>query len=93
MSKSIKDKVTPSLARIEKELKQLSKKATKFFVNKTPIDTGHAKRSTKLSGGKIKAKYKYATYLDVGWSKQAKRGMSKPTTEYITKLIKKLMRK
>lgn len=94
MGKSVKkDTLTPSLERIEKELSKIGKKAHKFFVKKTPIDTGHARKSTSLQKGKIKAKYKYASYLDAGWSKQAKKGMSNPTTAYITKLIKKLMRK
>ena len=94
MGKSVKkDSMTLSLERIEKELTKLNKKVHKFFVKKTPIDTGHAKRNTLLKKGKINAKYKYASYLDVGWSKQAPKGMTGPTTDYITKLIKKLMRK
>ena len=91
--KPTKDNITPSLKRIEKELKGIPKKAHKFFVKTTPIDTGHARRSTKLKGNKIHGKYHYASFLNVGWSKQAPDGMTNPVTRYINRLVKKIMRK
>jgi len=92
-----KDKITPSLEEIEKGLLAIPKKAHKFFKKTTPIDTGYARKHTKLIGSKgrhkIKGGYKYASYLNVGWSKQAPDGMTNPTTDYINSLIKKIMRK
>lgn len=64
-------------------------KAFAYFKSITPIDTGNARRSTKLdSRFIIVANYAYAYILDKGrhmtskgprGSKQAPKGMSKPT--------------
>jgi len=88
-----KDKITPSLEEIEKGLLAIPKKAHKFFKKTTPIDTGYARRRTRLQGNTIKAGYKYASYLDKGHSKQAPNGMSKPTLDYLNDLVRKIMRK
>jgi len=88
-----KDKITPSLEEIEKGLLAIPKKALKFFKKTTPIDTGYARRRTRLQGNTIKAGYKYASYLDKGHSKQAPNGMSKPTLDYLNDLVRKIMRK
>lgn len=69
---------------------QLATRAYDFFKNITPIDTGNAKKSTKLKGDEIQANYPYAQRLDQGYSKQAPRGMTKPTDEFIVKEIKKI---
>lgn len=90
----INDDITPSLDRIVNELQtKVTKKAFLEFRVKTPIRTGNAKRKTKLKGNTIHAAYPYASYLDEGRSKQAPDGMSKPTTELITKEIEKIFRK
>jgi hypothetical protein len=47
-----------------------------------------------LQGSKIKANYNYAVPLDEGWSRQAPRGMSKPTEEFIKRRIsRQILRK
>lgn len=82
---------------IVKRLKEIEKAATpeaiakevfNYFVSVTPIDKGNARNKTKLSGDTIHANYPYATRLDTGWSKQAKDGMSKPTLEKLSQLVK-----
>jgi|APSaa5957512535_1039671.scaffolds.fasta_scaffold54997_2 hypothetical protein len=90
----VTDKITRHLDKITKKLSnEIAPKAYAFWKKGTPIDTGNARRRTRLQGKKIKAAYKYASYLDTGWSKQAPSGMSKPTTKYIHKLVKNIMRK
>lgn len=77
--------VIKKLAELEKALDptSLAKKAYDHFRKITPIDTGNARRKTKLSHDTIYASYPYAQRLDQGWSKQAPDGMSKPTIEYL----------
>lgn len=71
----------------------IPKEAYKYFVKITPIDSGNAKRKTFLRGNTIHADYAYAYRLDKeSWSKQAIKGMTIPTIEFIKKLYKKLMR-
>jgi hypothetical protein len=88
-----KDNITPSLNRIVKDMKQVPKRAYRFFKKITPIDTGNARRRTKLKGTTIHGAYHYASYLDNGHSKQAPRGMIQPTREYLNRIIKTIMRK
>lgn len=88
-----KDAVTPSLNRIERFLDSVPAKAHKFFVEQTPKDSGRARRSTKLQGDTIRAAYPYATELDKGRSRQAPKGMTKPTTDYVNKLIRQGVKK
>lgn len=89
-----KDNINPSLNRIVDELQtKVTKKAFLEFRVKTPVRTGNARRKTSLKGNKIKAAYPYATFLDAGRSRQSPDGMSKPTTELITKEIEKIFRK
>lgn len=88
------DRINPSLNNIVNELQtKVTKKAFLEFKVKTPVRTGNAKRKTRLQGNKIRAAYPYATQLDAGRSRQAPNGMSKPTTDLITKEIEKIFRK
>lgn len=73
-----------------KELQDYPKNVHKFFVAKTPIDTGNARRNTTLSNNTIYATYPYAQRLDEGHSKQAPRGMVAPTEQYAQQLAKKI---
>lgn len=92
--KLVKDLVTPSLTKIENNLEGIPRKALDFFVKQTPKDTGNARRKTRLQGNKtILAGYDYATELDKGTSTQAPKGMTKPTKEYIDRLIRLGVRK
>jgi hypothetical protein len=89
------------LTAINKDLtaEHLAAKAYPVFVRGqgtfrgTPIDTGNARRNTKLSGDSILAQYPYAKRLNEGYSKQAPDGMSKPTDDYIKKYIENYSKK
>lgn len=68
----------------------IMKQAFTYFKSITPIDTGNARRNTKLINWKIVANYPYAFILDLGrhmtprgarGSNQAPRGMSNPTVQ------------
>lgn len=84
--------VIKKLAELDRELnsRTLAKKAYDHFKKITPIDSGNARRKTKLSHDTIYANYAYAQRLDQGWSKQAPDGMSNPTIEYLKSEIEKL---
>jgi hypothetical protein len=80
--------MSPSLRKNASELKQIPRLAYNFFKSVTPVDTGNARNRTKLQGNIINADYKYARALDDGHSKQAPRGMTEPTLEYIQRQTK-----
>jgi len=88
----VKDTISPALKNIAKGLLDLDDKAHKYWKGITPVDTGNARRNTKKGKGGVNADYNYASYLDNGHSKQAPRGMSEPTREYLDKLVHKLFR-
>lgn len=86
--------MTPSLARMEQQLKKLPRQAYDFWVDETPKKTGNAKRSTGFVNNKtIWANYPYAKRLNEGWSKQAPNGMVEPTTNFITRKLRQILRK
>lgn len=58
-----------------------------FLRNKTPIRSGNARNKTKRNQLKIKSNYGYAGRLDEGWSKQAPKGFTDPTIDYLEKFI------
>jgi hypothetical protein len=91
--KKTSDGVTPSLDKVMKGLRQVAPSAYNFWNKTTPVKTGNARNKTKLSRDTITANYSYASRLDGGSSKQAPKGMSGPTTEFITRLIKQIIRK
>jgi hypothetical protein len=93
MSVTIKDNITSSLKRINKQISNLPKEAFTQFVKDTPIRSGNARRKTRLSGNKIVAGYNYAQKLDEGFSKQAPDGMTKPTEQFIEKRMAEILRK
>jgi hypothetical protein len=73
------------------KLRALPRSAHKFFRNTTPIDTGNARRRTRyVSPDTISAEYNYANRLNEGYSRQAKSGMTKPTIEYLRRLIRRI---
>lgn len=69
------------------------KQAFQFFVDKTPIRSGNARRNTQLNDKTIEAKYPYAQRLDQGYSRQAPKGMVAPTLKEIERLVQKELRK
>lgn len=89
----LKNTMSTSIGKITAKLDKLPNEAFKFWYNITPIKTGNAKRRTRLQGKKIKANYNYAVPLDQGRSKQAPKGMSAPTEEFIKKRLRGIIRK
>lgn len=88
--------LSPALAQLTKLSaipKQITDDAYKFFRDLTPVRTGNARRNTRQQGDTIIAAYPYAQRLDEGYSRQAPRGMTEPTQEYIDRRIQALVRK
>lgn len=79
------------LNQIKKDLsdQRMAQLAENYFVNITPRRTGNAQDNTYLKNNIINANYPYAQRLDNGWSKQAPKGMTGPTIDYIKKYIKR----
>lgn len=87
--------ISKRIQQLSTELKsdKLAARAYNYFKSITPIapvNGGNARRNTTLKGDEIQANYPYAQRLDQGWSKQAPRGMTKPTDEFIVNEIKKI---
>jgi hypothetical protein len=89
----VKNRISKSLDRKTSDLVDVPRKAHKYFKNITPKRTGNAKRKTRLKSNIIHANYEYASYLDDGSSKQAPKGMTEPTKDYLNKLVTQIMRK
>ena len=85
--------ISSQLRAIKDDLKDLPKEVYDEFVSLTPVDTGNARRKTRLQGSTIKANYKYATRLDEGYSRQAPNGMSEPTRKFIQNRLRKILGK
>jgi hypothetical protein len=71
------------MAQLEAIGDDLPKAAHKHFVDITPKRSGNAKRRTTLQSNKIVADYPYSQQLDQGASKQATKGMTEPTEQWI----------
>lgn len=70
------------------EIPELSMKNGHIFLrNKTPIRSGNARNKTKRNDLVIKSNYAYAGRLDEGWSKQAPKGFTDPTIDYLENFI------
>ena len=67
---------------------KLAQQAFGVFRSTTPIRSGNARSNTHLSQNDIEANYPYAQRLDRGYSRQAPRGMTQPTDDYIAKWIR-----
>lgn len=93
MAKPVNDRITPSLARIAKDLEKLPQQVYDFWIRTTPKRTGNARKSTDLKNGVIHANYPYAQKLDEGYSKQAPRGMVEPTDKFVANRLKQILRK
>lgn len=89
--KQTKDTITPSIAKMRQALKELPGKAYQEWLKNTPIDTGNARRKTRLRGTVIEAQYPYAQRLDEGWSKQSPKGMTEPTQKFVDREMKRIM--
>jgi hypothetical protein len=92
--KKVKDNITPSIRRINRQLNDVPPKAFDFWIKKTPKKGGNARRRTKLVNKKtIVADYNYAKRLDEGYSKQAPEGTSQPTLRFVKTLVKSILRR
>ncbi len=72
---------------------KLIKEAGDYFIDITPFKTGNAKNNTYLGGNVIRAAYPYAGKLDEGYSRQAPKGMTEPTVQFIDERLKTLVEK
>lgn len=89
------------LAKLQKQVNNAIDDSTEdtyeFFKKKTPVKGGNARRNTKIQdrGSKttISGDYAYAGRLDSGYSKQAPRGMTKPSLKELEKQITRQFRK
>jgi len=72
---------------------QLLKNAETELKANTPIQSGNARNKTKLRGNKIQSNYPYAGRLDSGRSKQAPKGFTEPTIEFMDKNVDKLIKR
>lgn len=86
MSGEINDRLNKLKTTLDKKV--LAKVAYNKFYSTTPIRTGNARSNTDLRNNLIEANYPYADRLDEGYSKQAPRGMTEPTIEYVQRYIK-----
>jgi hypothetical protein len=87
------DRVTPSLNRIARDLRDVPAGAFKTWRDVTPKSTGNARRRTQLRGDTIQANYQYAVPLDRGSSSQAPQGMARPTLRWLQQTLRRIMRK
>lgn len=90
----IDDGLTPVLKGMQRELNRYPQDAEAKFKSLTPVDTGNARRNTRLSGNQtIEANYQYAVPLDNGHSKQAPNGMTKPFEQWVRMKSKQIFGK
>ena len=86
---------------LQKDIDSAIDKATEdtydFYKKTTPIRGGNARRNTRYKDNDRKAvitgDYAYAGRLDEGYSKQAPKGMGKPSLPYLKRILAKLYRK
>jgi hypothetical protein len=69
----------------------VAKRSYEYFKSITPIQSGNARRNTRLKDTTIEANYDYAEKLDTGYSSQAPMGMSEANMDkYLDEEIKKI---
>ena len=66
-----------------------------YYKKETPKKGGNARNKTKFnkSRNSINSNYDYAGRLDSGWSKQAPKGFTKPSLNFLEKQITRNFRK
>lgn len=89
----IQNDIPKEIAAYQQVARQVAKRSYDFFVKQTPIDTGNARKNTRLNDTTIEANYNYASALDKGWSKQAPDGMSQPTIDNMEKYLDEEIKK
>lgn len=93
MTIRITDNISKSLRKIQTSIDQVPEAAYAYWRSITPVRTGNARRKTRLNQNTIEANYPYAQVLDSGASRQAPKGMSEPTTQYLDREYRKRIRK
>lgn len=84
------NKIVIELNRLQNQVlneENLARIGADYMRSITPIDTGHARRSTMSSGQDIVADYPYAKRLDEGHSQQNQIGLIEPTVQYLENYI------
>jgi len=86
---------TDRMDKLAKVPDQTMVKSYPFLRNKTPVRSGNARNRTKLNKmtNTIKSNYGYADRLDSGWSKQAPKGFTDPTIDYMEQTVNNLVGK
>lgn len=93
--------LTPALRRIQRDINNLPKELHKKMVELTPVDTGNARRRTRLVNKRIEARYGYAQVLNRGrhmtrrgmrGSLQAPKGMTGPLRQWYRNRVRALLR-
>jgi hypothetical protein len=93
MTVKITNNLTPRLKRAQQRIQALPAAAFEVFVENTPVQTGNARRRTRVQGRTIRAQYQYAAVLDAGASRQSPQGMIKPTLAWLRRVYPKQFRK
>lgn len=87
-SRSIKDLQT----QVQGLIKDIKEKTYQTARSLTPVDSGYArsqwKKRDQARGFKVTNATPYIPFLDQGWSRQAPKGITKPTVRTITGYIK-----
>lgn len=82
---------------INKAIDTATEDTYEFYKKITPIRGGNARRNTRYKDNDRKAvitgDYAYAGRLDEGYSKQAPKGMNKPSLKELEKIIAKQFRR
>lgn len=89
------------MVKLQKQIDQAVDVSTEdtydFFKKKTPVKGGNARRNTKYKESSTKASitgdYAYSGVLDAGRSRQAPKGMTKPSLKELEKIIARQFRK
>jgi len=93
----LKAKVTSDIkqemAAYSKVAAQVAKRSYEYFKSITPIQSGNARRNTRLNDTTIEANYSYADKLDSGSSRQAPKGMTEPTVKKMDKYLEEEFKK
>lgn len=87
MAKVKLDSYRKQMAELVERLDDLPRDAHAEFIKNTPKRSGNARRNTRLQDTKIVADYPYSQRLDEGYSRQAPRGMTEPTEQWIQKEV------
>lgn len=87
MAKVKLDSYRKQMAELVERLDDLPRDAHAEFIKNTPKRSGNARRNTRLQDTKIVADYAYSQRLDEGYSRQAPRGMTEPTEQWIQKEV------